>query len=57
MEAHEKKQVARKRKAEKKIKTIDHVNCLLGGNYIPSMKSQNKIYWMVHWWVLVHSSS
>jgi len=25
-------------------------------SFIPSMKSQNEIFWMVHWWVLGHSS-
>ncbi len=27
-----------------------------GDSFIPSMKSQNGIFWMVHWWVLGHSS-
>jgi hypothetical protein len=35
-------------------KTADHVNCPLGDSFIPSMKSQNGGFWMVHWWVLGH---
>jgi hypothetical protein len=31
---------------------VDHE----GDGFIPSMKSQNEIIWMVHWWVLGHSS-
>jgi len=30
-------------------KTADHVNCPLGDSFIPSMKSQNGVFWMVHW--------
>jgi hypothetical protein len=44
------------KKAQKKIKTTDRVNCPLGDSFIPSMKSQNGIFWMVHWWVLAHSN-
>jgi hypothetical protein len=50
------KEITRKTKTQKKIKTADHVNCPLGNSFIPSMKSQNGIFWMVHWWVLGHSS-
>jgi len=46
----------RKKKAKKKIKTINHVNYPLGDSFIPSMKFQNGIFWMVQWWVLAHSS-
>jgi hypothetical protein len=28
----------------------------LEDSFIPSMKSQKGIFWMVHWWVLAHSS-
>jgi hypothetical protein len=45
-----------KKKAQKKIKTTDHVNCALGDSFIPSMKSQNESFWMVQWQVLGHSS-
>jgi hypothetical protein len=50
------KEITRKNKTQKKIKTADHLNCPLGNSFIPSMKSQNRIFWMVHWWVLGHSS-
>ncbi len=50
------KKSTRKKKAQRKIKTTDHVNCPLGDSFIPSMKSQNGIFWMVDWWVLGHSS-
>ncbi len=43
-----------KKKHEKK-KTTDQVNWPLGDSFIPSMKSRNGIFWMVHWWVLGHS--
>jgi hypothetical protein len=49
------KEITRKIKTQKKIKTADHVNCPLGKSFIPSMKFQNGIFWMVHWWVLGHS--
>jgi hypothetical protein len=39
---------------EKKI--ADQVNSPLGDGFIPSMKSQDGSFWMVHWWVLVHLS-
>jgi len=56
MDAQEKKNELGEKKAEKKIKTTNHVYCPLGDNFIPSMKSQNGIFWMVQWWVLAHSS-
>jgi hypothetical protein len=42
-------------KKKKKKKTTDQVNWPLGDSFIPSMKSQNGIFWMVQWWVLGHS--
>jgi hypothetical protein len=48
----QKKAQKKKKKAEKEKNDADHV----GDSFIPSMKSQNEIFWMVHWWVLGHSS-
>jgi hypothetical protein len=41
---------------KKKKKTTDQVNWPLGNIFMPSMKSQNGIFWMVQWWVLGHSN-
>ncbi len=46
------KKKAQKQNESKEKKTTDQVNWPLGDSFIPSMKSQNGIFWMVHWWVL-----
>lgn len=38
------KEIKRKNKTQKKIKTVDHVNCPLGNSFIPFMKFQNGIF-------------
>ncbi len=38
------------------LKTADQINWPLGESFISSMKSQNGIFWMLHWRVLGHSS-
>jgi len=43
----------KKKMAKKEKNDADHV----GDSFIPSMKSQDEIFWMVHWWVLGHSSA
>jgi len=37
-----------KKKRPKENKNYLNVNCPLGDNFIPSMKSRNGIFWMVH---------
>jgi hypothetical protein len=41
-------ELGKKNEDKKKIKTIDRVDCPLGDSFIPSMKSQNGNFWMVH---------
>jgi hypothetical protein len=45
------KKEACENKRPRKKKTTDQGNWLLGDGFIPSTKSQNGIFWMVHWWV------
>jgi hypothetical protein len=51
------KQIMKKRKSFRGnfLKT-DQATDPLEDSFIPSMKSQNRTFWMVHWWVLGHSS-
>jgi hypothetical protein len=51
-----KKKSKGKKRPKRKKKSTSQINLPLGDSFIPSMKSQNEIFWMVHWWVLGHSS-
>jgi hypothetical protein len=45
-----------KKKFQREKFLTDQATDPLKDSFIPSMKSQNRIFWMVHWWVLGHSS-
>jgi hypothetical protein len=47
------KKILREKKWPKRKNNNDQINWPMGDRFIPSMKSWNEIFWMVHWWVLV----
>jgi hypothetical protein len=46
----------KKRRFQREFFLTDQATEPLEDSFIPSMKSENGIFWMVHWWVLGHSS-
>jgi hypothetical protein len=45
-----------KRQRRKRKKVLTKETDPWGDSFIPSMKSKNRIFWMVHWWVLGNSN-